>query len=587
MENISVIDIEPFNQMDLKEVAYIVLQVYNTSENHINYSGYIFNKELTRNQLADLMGTATLNKDKLNKYASEKELKKIIAEHNKTRDKNNPFKNAENKLLELIEPNQMKKNQQQAFINVPIIKNKFQDYIIIFEAENQKQYLKLPDGTFKEFSENEKYDIFSSYYKTLKPITKEILPLTKLLKIEPIKLIECNPNVIKFEDGVYNITTNTKYENITLNNIPITHLDYNFNYNPTNTDMEYTKKILKHMFKDYKLLINRLKDIIFNKKILKGFTIIYGISGTGKTVFLSNILSRLLNNKPVTSSNFNRTLERGDLITNGLSLSIDEIQNTMLNSTFFNEFTSGFGKVPISRKYKNSVLITPSHVFLSGENVPYLHDETAGTYTRMFILETNKQFMDLSEELIDYMDTNNFINTIFHLIKKCYVLNPEVKIQVITADTYEDYKRDLTAVLNRYIYSNPHEIDNLGYGKNNITCDVIKSNGNKELDISNYGYRLDLEAIKELVIYLQENNMIDTYVNVYNGKFSRKLTMEILPNIINEFDNKHEKKLRIKNKTTTIKLDITPTPEALRILQSKGVDISKYELQNNINKENG
>lgn len=96
-----------------------------------------------------------------------------------------------------------------------------------------------------EFTENEQYDVISNFHKDLEEISKKIVNLRILSKLPPVKEIEANEDVISFTDGLFNLKTSKKINKITLENIPKTHLDIEFNYKPTETDKNQTKNHIK------------------------------------------------------------------------------------------------------------------------------------------------------------------------------------------------------------------------------------------------------------------------------------------------------------------------------------------------------
>lgn len=79
--------------------------------------------------------------------------------------------------------------------------------------------------------------------------------------------------------------------------------------------------------------------------------------------------------------------------------------------------------------------------------------------------------------------------------------------------------------------------------------------------------------------------MIDKFYSL-DSTFSRKLSYKILPSIVDDYNNSNEQVMRIRKKTSKVKLDITPNMEALDILMKKGIDISEYQFINDISEEN-
>lgn len=584
--------ITPFNAMNNTELVLICINNI-SKDNPKNFSKELLGFEYTQEELRNIYNSEECNKEE----ARHELVKKYYRDPNYIKQIEaitvNPLKLCEHKNKTLIEPNKAYYEKGKTLKNVSVIKNLFKDSLIIYECNNNKRYLDLPNtNELLEYPENKQFDAVSYYYGSLEEITKTMVNLRTLSNLPPVKEIEANEDVISFTDGLFNLKTSKKINKITLENIPKTHLNIQYEYTPSETDIKQTKAILEYVFKDPNLLICRLKDIFFNRNILKGYTIIYGVTGSGKSVFLSKVLGRLTNNKSVDVSNFNNHLERESLITSGLSISCDEIQKEPINASFLNKYTSGSGiKVAVGRKFKSSIEIKPVHVFLAGENVPMMVSDTSGSYARPFVLETHNIFKKLNNTLMDYLETKEFINTLFYLIKECYKETPELTEIPMDINKYNNYRRDLIAVLGNYIYSNPNANDYLTKGKNGITCKLMKYNETMKNTYSpeflevNTGYRLDIEAIKELVKYLQENNLIDTQYSL-DSNFSRKLSSKILPSVIDEYDNSNQQVIRIGKKTPKVKLDITPNPEALEILKKQGLNIDEYRFINDILEEN-
>lgn len=284
--------IPPFNTFTEKELIYLAQQGLSVPDTPIDFTKELLGFKYDFNTLSDNINLSEIGsfKDEVKKLAKEEKLKTIPHYFNEK----NPLKLCETLNYSIIEPNKDNFIEGKTLKNTGIINNLFKDSLVIYECINNKRYMRLPfTEELLEFTENEQYDVISNFHKDLEEISKKIVNLRILSKLPPVKEIEANEDVISFTDGLFNLKTSKKINKITLENIPKTHLDIEFNYKPTETDKNQTKTILKYIFKDPKMLIYRLKDIFFNKKILKGYTIVYGVSGSGKTVFLSSIFRKV------------------------------------------------------------------------------------------------------------------------------------------------------------------------------------------------------------------------------------------------------------------------------------------------------
>lgn len=515
------------------------------------------------------------DKNRLEKTA-EKYMQEVASE--------NPLVNCEQKYMKLIEPNIEKYEEGKAFINTTLIKNKFIDSLKIYDADNKLYYLDTGKKLI-EFKPDNQYDIIEPYYQSLQEITKIIVSLNTLINRKPVKKVFSNPNIIKFRDGTYNIKENKKLNEIKkINEIPYVHIDVSNTFKPTEDDLNKTKAILKYLFVEPESFINRCKDIYFNQH-LKGFTIIHGVSGSGKTSVIRDIiLKRLFNNLIAQVDFFNNILERSNLESNGLSVSVDESDNeTKIDASFLNEFT-GSKTVSVSRKNTTSKEIKTSHVFILGEDLLDFHDATNGTYARIYLIETHNDITKIDKELSKYITNTDFTDTIYYLIKEAYAKNPEITEQTIDITEYNSRKKDLVTVLKRYIYDSPKDM--LGYDSetnqplSNSFIGLVNRNYDKQkqLNTSETGYRLSIPAILELIDILNEQGKLDRKYDT--SKLSRKLTRKILPEVITEYKNDHNKQVSINNKPITIKLDVAPTPEALQLLKQHGLDIEQFHLMN-------
>lgn len=548
------------------------------------------NKKLEFNELKLMFEQGSMDENSLKHYVkndriSQEQYNDIIGKNTlEDKYKDNPLIRCQEKYYHaLIFPNQKQLQNEKALINTTIIKNLFKESLRIYEGDNKLYYLDIGSKLI-EYEPKDQYDIINKYYKNLDKIVKLILPLHILAKVKPVKQVISNYDIIKFRDGLYNIKTGEKLEEIkNIEDIPSCHIDVRNNFNPSSKDLKRTKKIITHMFVKPKDFIYRCKDIYFNREHLKGFSVIYGEKHSGKTSVVQNILlKKLFNNRTVGASNFNRVLERQDLQTNGLSLFVDETQDKIMDSSFLNEF-SGNKTVHISRKNTTGIDIKTTHVFLAGENVPELHNATDGTYARVYLIETHNDIRELGKQLLNYIETPEFIDTIYYMIKESYKKNPEITEQNIDVTKYNEKKKDITTILARYIYSTPK--DNLGYSEefgnlNPQEIQLINRAEQKPLDTSETGYRLSLNAVKELINIFNEQGLLDKHYDT--SKMSRQLSMNILPSIIEDYDNSYEKQLYIKGTRIKIKLDIAPTTEALEILQEHGLNIEHFHLMNKL-----
>lgn len=516
------------------------------------------------------------DKGRLEKIA-DRYIQEVISE--------NPLVECEQKYMKLIEPNIKRYHDGKAFINTTLIKNKFIDSLRIYDADNKLYYLDTGKKLI-EFKPDEQYDLIEPFYNELGEITKIIIAFNTLNHVKPVKKVFSNPNIIKFRDGTYNIKENKKLDEIKkIEDIPYVHIDVSNTFKPNNDDLKKTKEILTYLFVKPETFINRCKDIFFNQERLKGFTIIHGVSGSGKTTVIRDIiLKRLFNNLIAQAEYFNNILERSNLESTGLSLSVDESKNeTKIETSFLNEFT-GSKTVSVSRKNTTSKEIKTSHVFILGEDLLDFHDATNGTYARVYLIETHNDITKIDKELSKYITNTDFTDTIYYMIKEAYNNNPEITEQTIDIISYNDMKKDLVTVLKRYIYDSPNDM--LGYDSEinqPLSKDFIglidrHYNKQKPLNTLETGYRLPIYAILELIDILNEQGKLDRKYDT--SKLARKLTGKILPEVITEYNNKHEKQVSINNRPITIKLDVAPTPEALQLLKQHGLDIEQFHLMN-------
>ncbi len=571
---------ETIKALPLYEQAYLCYSLLDT--NNGNITKLILGKEYKTAEELRPLYVEQLNKEL--DIDRMQELKNIGMNYIKGISKENPLLKCEQENKQLIDPNEKRLKEGKAFINISIIKGVFTEALKIYDADNGLYYLDNGNKLI-EFDPKEQYDLISVYYSYLKRITKLIVPLHKLKKVEPVKTVASNYDLIKFRDGIYNIKTYEQIDNIqSIKDIPSCHIDVQNTFKPSFDDIQKTQQILQHIFVEPESFINRCKDIYFNREYLKGFTIIYGTKHSGKSYLVrKEILTRLFNDKDVQASNFNRVLEREDLQTNGLTLSVDETQDKIMDSSFLNKFT-GNNTVHISRKNTTGIDIKTSHVFLIGETVPELHNATDGTYARVYLVETHNDIRDLDQSLLEYAKTTDFTDTIYCMVKEAYKKHPEITEKPVDVDTYNEKKKDITLVLSKYIYSTPK--DNLGYSEEQSTninpCDIVRVATQKQpvINTSETGYRLSLDAIKELIDIAYEEDLLDKKYDT--SKIARDLSNKILPQIIEDYDNKYEKQVNIKGNRIKIKLDIAPTPEALKLLQQHGLDIEQFHLMNKI-----
>lgn len=475
------------------------------------------------------------------------------------------------------------------------IKNLLKDALSCYKSDNGYYYLESKNGLI-EIKPEDQYKIINKYYLKLEEAIRKIIPLSLLLPLEPLKgYILSNDNIIKFKDGIYNIKTGDKIDNITKETIPVSKSDVNFNYNPSSYDRELTNSILKHKFVKPDELIKHLSDIMFNDTTdkLKQFTIIFGVSDSGKSSFKENELKRIFGAKEVDIDNYTNTRERTALTGDCKVITCDEIQRNVLDSSFLNKYT-GSRYIPVEEKYnkEGGITIKTKHPFFFGENILSLHNQSKGTYNRLFILETHNCITDLTEKQLEYMNSQAYIDTIFQLMKEAYDKDHTILYQHMTPEQYKKYDNSLTSVMKQLIKKEPeYNVAALTDKKNTIFA--IRNNRNfLDEESSKYFVCLDYHALRIMLKEAQIEGKLDASYDIMD--ISINTIKDILKGFIDNFNPDNEFNKSIAHKPKHLRIDIQPTKKGYLMLKRaynndaafKGIDNRVLEYCTLYNPEN-
>jgi hypothetical protein len=550
------------------------------------------NKKLEFNELKSMFEQGSMDENSLKHYVkndriSQEQYNDIIGKNTlEDKYKDNPLIRCLLEHTETITPNAIKFKEGKNYTNLKVIREFFEGEIKLYPCDNLNKYYEHSDGTLEEIQTGEERYFFKKYIDELKnteyKYLSEIFNLAfcSTINIEDRKILTSNIDIIKFKDGIYNLSTLQQVKNITKDYIPRSTLEFNFNYTPIQKEKENTTKILKYIFKEPKDFLRMIKNIFFNYRENKGFGFIYGASGSGKSeTIINKILSRLTKNHKVNIDNINKRLERVSLETNGLTNSIDEIQNEHPESSFLNEY-SGNKEVTVNVKQKreNKTIKTAYLIFI-GEDIPNLKHDTSGTYKRALLIETQKDITKMPAELLEFIKTDKFIDTLFYFVKELHKEEPELYKQNLTASTYNMHKKDLISVLKEYIYSEPNSNDRLTnqvqiyefHGENKEQLNQLFKSGN-------VGYRLTIDGLKQLIEVLYKEGKLNN--NAYLAYSSQMLTKNILPYVVSGYDSSNMVQIWKDGRNLRFKMDLAPTSEAIELLRYYGIDIEKYQLIN-------
>ena len=546
------------------------------------------NEELQRNKMTPEEEKRLLTMKIKNKQDEDNRIRELENEHLKeiARQKNvedNPLRFVEARLYNnLLQPNREKyddKDKPFYPCNISPIKENFQDALKYLTADNGLRYIDSPVGLLEVVPENE-YNQLCKWYNLLMEVTKLIVPISALTNPKEVGTILTNRCIVKFLDGIYDLSTFNgvecvKLENLELNKIPCCKSSVHFFYSPTQADLDQTKAILKHIFVEPVELVKHLKDIMFNdcNTKLKQFTLIHGISNSGKTTIKRVIFGKLFNDKAVNISNFINDKERTSLTGYCKTVSVEEVQERLLDGTFLNEY-SGETTIHINEKYsKKGRNISTKHCIFIGEEVPYLSHSSMGTYNRLFTIETHNQLPDLKQELLDYMNSQNFIDTLFYFIKKVWIRDNSVFIKNINAGQYNNMKSDLYSVLSRYIEPDATEIDNITK-YNSVLIDKYTGDITTVPDYDK-GFRLNREALKQLLVQLQARGELAKKYDI--DKMDIKI-INTLKQIIIDYDKDNKKNIRYKGRQVKYDFNICPKFEAIDILRASNFSIDSINF---------
>lgn len=462
------------------------------------------------------------------------------------------------------------------------IKNLLKDALSCFKSDNGYFYIESGNGLL-EIKSDDQYKIIEKLHAELEEVIRKIIPLSLLLPLEPLKgYLPSNDNIIKFKDGIYNIKTGEQINNITKENIPVSKSDVNFNYKPSDHDRELTNNILRHKFVKPDELIKHLSDIMFNDTIekLKQFTIIIGLTDSGKSSFKENELKRIFGAKEVDIDNFTNTKERTRLTGDCKVITCDEIQRSVLDSSFLNKYT-GSRYIPVEEKYNKDggIIIKTKHPFFFGENILSLQNQSKGTYNRLFIIETQNSITNLSEEQLKYMNSQEYIDTIFQLMKEEYIKNPEVYNQNITPEEYKKYDNSLTSVMKQLIKKDPiYNVSALTDKENTIFA--IRNNRNfLNEDSIKYFVCLDYYALRIMLKQAQLEGILDESYDIMD--MSINTIKRILSSFIDNFNPENKFSKAISHKPKTLRIDIQPTKKGYLLLKRAYYNDKSFKHEDN------
>ena len=448
------------------------------------------------------------------------------------------------------------------------IQNLLKDSLSCYKSDNGYYYLET-NNKLIEIEVEQQYEVIKKYYLQLEEAIRKIVPLSTLLPLEPLKgYIPSNDNIIKFKDGIFNIKTGEEIEYITKETIPVSKSDVNFNYNPSSYDKKITTDILCYKFVKPVELIKHLSDIMFNDTTnkLKQFSIVFGVSDSGKSSFKENELKHIFGSKEVDIDNYTNTRERTALTGNCKVITCDEIQRNVIDSPFLNKYT-GSKYIPVEEKYNKDggITIKTKHPFFFGENILSLHNQSKGTYNRLFIIETQNIITDLTEKQLEYMNSQEYIDTIFQLMKEEYNKDSTVLYQNITPDQYKKYDNSLTSVMKQLIKEEPvYEVPALTDKENTIFA--IRNNPNfLDEDSIKYFICLDYYALKIMLKQAQLEGTLDPSYDVMN--ISINTLKEILSGFVDNFNPNNVFNKTIAHKRKNLRIDIQPTKKGHLILK--------------------
>lgn len=556
-----------YTDNDIKEYLNVVQTDPNINTNIKEAYDNVFNKSTSTN---------INNKKVINKLNTNENIENTP----------NPLLECERENDTLITPNILAYNKannnnnvSKSFkpTNIRIIQNLLKDALRCYKCDNGYYYLVSAHDELIPVKYENQHNIIEKLHSQLQEVTQKIAPINLLLPLEALRgQIWSNDNIIKFLDGIYDITKvtdkkNKKLTKITKETIPVCEIQVNYNYEPSENDKKFTKKILQYKFKKPKEFIKHLSDIMFNdtNKKLKQFTIVYGISNSGKSALLNIELTKLFGAIEVDINNFTAEKERTALTGNCKVIGCDEIQSEVLSSKFLNKYT-GARFTPVQEKYNKAgkIDIKTKHIFFFGENTPKLYNQSLGTYNRVFLIETQNDLRKMDKKYLDYMNSQEYVDTLFYFMKQKYIKNSEILEQNITPKEYANTDNSLTSVLRKLIKEEPtYEHIILTDKKNVDYAKYIDESGEYPYYHRGYGayfVALDYQALKKLLKLAQNKELLDKSINV--DKISLKTLKDVLSGFVYEFNPTLVFDKKYLGKTKYLRTQIQPTQEGWDLL---------------------